>query len=103
MLFRSGLFGSGLSRPLSGIYLNVVEKINSSGIDVFSIDIPSGLFGEDNSKNNLHTIIKAKYTYTFQFPKLSFFLSENESFVGEYFILDIGLHPNILKKIDTPS
>ena len=88
-----GLFGSGLNKPLEGGFAAVVKYINSSPCTVVSIDIPSGLFGEDNSENNGDNIIAADYTYTFQFPKLSFLFSENESFVGKVEVLDIGLHP----------
>ena len=88
-----GLFGSGLNMPLEGGFASVVKYINSSPCTVVSIDIPSGLFGEDNSENNNDNIITANYTYTFQFPKLSFLFSENESFVGKVEVLDIGLHP----------
>ena len=68
-----GLFGSGLNRPLEGLFAQIVKKINESETSVYAIDIPSGLFGEDNKHNNLESIIKADYTFTFQTPKLSFF------------------------------
>jgi NAD(P)H-hydrate epimerase len=92
-----GLFGSGLSRPIGGFFAEIIRRINNSRADVFSIDIPSGLFGEDNRNNNPETIIKAKYTFSFQFPKLSFLLPENESYVGSWRILDIGLHPQAME------
>jgi len=97
-----GLFGSGLNRPLEGGFASVVKYINSSSCTVVSIDIPSGLFGEDNSENNNDHIIAADYTYTFQFPKLSFLFSENESFVGKIEVLDIGLNPEKLNTTTTP-
>ena len=97
-----GLFGSGLTRPLEGLPAEIVKKINQSGCEVLAIDIPSGLFGEDNSNNNRDAIIKATHTLSFQFPKLSFFFPENESFVGEWHVLDIGLHPEAIKKTETP-
>ena len=37
------LFGSGLTRPLKGIYKEAAEWINSSTKTVVSIDVPSGL------------------------------------------------------------
>ena len=88
-----GLFGSGLNKPLEGGFASIVKQINASPCTVVSIDMPSGLFGEDNTENTVDTIVKADYTYTFQFPKLSFLFPENESFTGKVEVLDIGLHP----------
>lgn len=87
------IFGSGLSRPAEGLPAEIIKKINNSGATVVSVDIPSGLFGEDNTGNNMKSIARADYTLTLQFPKLSFFFAENQHFVGEYHILPIGLHP----------
>jgi len=96
-----GLFGSGLNRPLSGGYAAVVDYINKSDAVVVSIDIPSGLFGEDNRLNMPDCIIKADYTYTFEFPKLAFLLPENEAFVGKWKVLPIGIHPDIIEQTKT--
>lgn len=68
-----GLFGSGLNRPLTGGFAAMVNYINQSEAEVVAIDIPSGLFGEDNRKNDSEAIIKASLTLTFGFPKLAFF------------------------------
>jgi len=87
------IFGSGLTRPAEGFPAQVISKINNSGAIVVSVDIPSGLFGEDNTGNNMDSIVRADHTLTLQFPKLSFFFAENQHFVGEYHILPIGLHP----------
>ncbi len=96
-----GLFGSGLNRPLEGVFADVVSIINRIEATVFSIDIPSGLFGEDNRHNNPDTIVRADYTFSFQFPKLAFLLPENESFVGKYSVVDIGLHPQALQNFSS--
>lgn len=98
-LVIDALFGSGLSRPLDGIAASMVRHINQSNVKVISIDIPSGLMGEDNTGNIRDNIIKADRTLTFQFPKLSFLFPENEIFIGELRILDIGLHPNAISAI----
>lgn len=97
-----GLFGSGLNRPLTGGFAAVVNYINQSDATVVSIDIPSGLFGEDNRKNDTESIIKANLTLTFGFPKLAFLLPENRFYVGEWKILDIGTHPGAIESIETP-
>lgn len=96
-----GLFGSGLTRSLEGGFAAVVNYINESDAQVVSIDIPSGLFGEDNKENNPSAIIKADMTLTFSFPKLAFFLSDNAPFIGEWKVLDIGLHPDAIDETDT--
>jgi len=95
-----GLFGTGLSRPLSGIYSEAVGWINNSGKTVVSIDIPSGLEGEEN-KDLSQPIVKADYTFSLQFPKLSFFFAENESFVGKWEIIEIDIHPEAIRREPT--
>jgi NAD(P)H-hydrate epimerase len=102
VLVIDGIFGSGLTRPLRGLPEKAVARINASGAAVVAIDVPSGLFGEDNTENDPEKILKADYTLTFQFPKLSFFFPENEAFTGEWVVLDIGLHPDIIAATPTP-
>lgn len=92
-LVIDGLFGSGLNKPLSGGFASLVKYINTTPSDVVSIDLPSGLMCEDNGYNIRNHIIRATLTLTLQQPKLSFFFPEYQEFIGEYRILDIGLHP----------
>jgi len=96
-----GLFGSGINRPLEGGFAAVVEYINESEATVVSIDIPSGLFGEDNRTNNPDSIIRADLTFTFGFPKLAFLLPENAAYTGVWKVLDIGLHPVAIDEMET--
>lgn len=96
-----GLFGSGLSAPLSGGFAAVVRYLNATNAPIVSIDIPSGLMGENNTDNNPENIIHAKYTFSLQLPKLAFILPENEDIVGEWKLLDIGLNEEILEDKDT--
>lgn len=93
-----GLFGSGLTRKLEGLPKQLVVHLNNSGAEIISIDIPSGLFGEDNEGNDVEAIIKASYTLTFQLPKLSFLLPENELYVGKWEVLPIGLDEDFIDK-----
>ncbi|UCG28955.1 MAG: NAD(P)H-hydrate dehydratase [Bacteroidales bacterium] len=100
-LLVDGLFGSGLSRPLDGFPAEVVRSINKHEGEIIAIDIPSGLMGEDNSGNKRSNIVNATITLTFQFPNLSFFYAENEIFVGEWHLLPIGLHQDIIRELQT--
>lgn len=97
-LVIDGLFGSGLNRPLGGGFAAVVRYINASPAHIVSLDVPSGLFCEDNSVNISQHIVHAEVTLTLQLPKLAFFFPENQQFIGEYQVLDIGLHPKGLEQ-----
>lgn len=97
-----GLFGSGLNKPLTGGFATVVRYINSSSATVVSIDMPSGLMGEDNTFNDKSTIIRADLTLSLQLPKLAFFFAENAEYVGEWELIDIGLSEEGMDEIVTP-
>lgn len=96
------LFGTGLSKPVEGLAKEVIRSVNRSRAQVISIDIPSGLSGEDNSHNDPENIIKANHTLSFQFPKLAFMFPENERYTGEWTLLPIGLHPEAVTHTPSP-
>ncbi len=98
-LVIDALFGTGLSKPLSGGFAMLTKRINQSQATVVSIDVPSGLMCEDNTYNDTSTIIRATATLSIQLPKLAFLFAENQRFVGELTHLDIGLSEEGLKSI----
>lgn len=85
------LFGSGLNRPLSGLAAEVVRLLNALPCKKVAVDIPSGLFADMHTEGE--AVFKAHCTFSFQVAKLAFLLPENEQYVGEWHLLDIGLHP----------
>jgi NAD(P)H-hydrate epimerase len=93
------LFGSGLNRPLSGLYAALVKYINKHAFYVISIDIPSGMFIDASSLGN--PIVKATHTLTFQCMKLCFLIADNEPYFGKVHVLDIQLDATFLNTIDT--
>lgn len=95
------IFGSGLSRPAEGLAKNIIQKINSCSNEIVSIDVPSGLFCEDNSVNDKEAIIVADKILSFQFPKLSFLLPENAKWCNSFILLSIGLHHEFIKHTST--
>jgi len=97
-----GLFGSGLSRPLDGLAAHIINRLNQLTNTIIAIDIPSGLMGEDNSGNDPDKILRADFSLTFQFPKISFLFAENEQFVGDWEVLPIGLHKDGIDAEPTP-
>ncbi len=94
------IFGSGLSRETSGEFAKVINKINLSGNTVISVDMPSGLFGEDNTNNN-GAIVQANITYALQFPSISMLFAENHKFCGQIVAVPIGLSLDAIKSIDS--
>lgn len=96
-----GLFGTGLNKPLAGGFAAVVKYINASPSTVVSIDIPSGLMGEENTFNVPTHIIKADITLSLQLPKLAFFFAENVEFVGQWELLNIELSRQGMREIET--
>ncbi len=94
------LLGSGLSRPIEGLLKSVIERINRSEATVISVDMPSGLFA-DRTNQATDVIIKATHTVAFQLPKLAFVLPQNAEFVGDWHIVDIGLHKNFIQSAET--
>ena len=99
VIIIDGLFGSGLTRPLDGLAAEIVKKINQSHAQVISIDIPSGLMGEENSQPVLSAIVRASHTLTFQFPKISFLFPENYIYTGNVKVLPIGLSTEAMHQI----
>lgn len=93
------IFGIGLSKSPDEITESVIKHLNHSGKTRIAIDVPSGLFADSPTPPG--AILHAHYTYTFQVPKLAFFLSQNEVFVGEWKVLDIGLHPDYFEKVES--
>lgn len=96
-----GLFGSGLNKPLTGGFAAVVKYVNSSPATVVAIDVPSGLRGEENEAALSSCIVRARLTLTLQQPKLSFLFAENEPYVGEWQVLDIGLSRQGMEETET--
>lgn len=96
------IFGSGLNREPSGIPAEAIAAINHAPFVRISIDVPSGLYCDDNTNNSREHVVHANHTLTFQFPKLAFFFAENALFVGEFTVLDIGLHRLFLADVITP-
>ena len=97
------IFGSGLTKPFTGVIGDIVQLINETESITIAIDVPSGLFTDKCSTTEKSNIVKADYTLSFQFPKLAFLLPENELFVGNWEILDIGLSNDYIKSTKTKN
>lgn len=93
------IFGSGLNKPIQGFVVSIIHQINRNKI--IAVDVPSGLFCEDNSENNYNNVVKAQFTLTFQQPKLSMMFPQNNVYCGELVVLPIGIHPRFLDEVES--
>lgn len=92
------IFGSGLNRPLEGAYQTLILELNKAlGLKV-SIDIPSGLFADDNRDNDIPRVFNAQYTLSFQHPKLALMQVPGSELAGQTVVLDIGLDPEFYQE-----
>lgn len=100
-LVVDALFGTGLTRPISGGFAMVVKRINQSQATVVSIDVPSGLMCEDNAYNDPQAIVRATATLSIQLPKLAFLFPDNQPYVGRFTLLPIGLSEEGISQLPT--
>jgi NAD(P)H-hydrate epimerase len=94
------LFGSGLTRAVTGLHAEVINAINATvSTEVISVDIASGLFvDKPNETDDQGAIVNANSTISFQLPKLSFFIPENYQHVGHWQVVDIGLTQDFINQ-----
>lgn len=91
-----GIFGSGLSRGLTGVYAELIEYLNAENSVRIAIDIASGLFADQPAQG---AIFQPDFTISFQLPKLAFLLPENAAYVGEWQVVDIGLSTDFIDSV----
>lgn len=100
-LVIDALFGTGLNKSVGGLIAEVIHRINNSKATVIAIDMPSGLFADKTSLTADNSIVRAHHTLSFQLPKLAFMMPENEPYVGQFHLLDIGLNSDFIANADT--
>ena len=83
------LFGIGLNRKVKGMYKNIIKKVNKSKQYVISIDIPSGING--NNGKIMAEAIKANSTYTLHAKKIGLTINSGMKYSGKVSIINIGI------------
>ncbi len=83
------LFGTGLTRPLTGFYEELVNSINLTSALIASVDIPSGLSGD--TWEIIGTCVDADLTVTFGRPKYPHIMFPARKMCGEVAVADISI------------
>ena len=99
------LFGTGLTRPLEGVYLKVIEhlsmlreardRVSDARPLMLSIDIPSGLNADKATP--IGPSVEADLTVTFTAAKPANVLSPACNFGGELIVADIGSPSSLIE------
>ncbi|OYT72436.1 MAG: bifunctional ADP-dependent NAD(P)H-hydrate dehydratase/NAD(P)H-hydrate epimerase [Chloracidobacterium sp. CP2_5A] len=100
-LYIDALFGTGLGRGLEGMFVRVVEHINSARqyIPVCALDLPSGLAADLPHPVGVHVV--ADLTVTFTAPKIANVLPPAGQVNGALRVVDIGSPKSLVRA--TPS
>lgn len=83
------IFGTGLSRRPEGAFATWIESINSSGLPVIAIDVPSGL--DADTGYAYAPTVQAKSTVTLGLPKPGLLAGDGPRLAGEVWVADIGV------------
>ena len=100
-LLVDALFGTGLSRALSGAAAECARRAKKARTPLVALDMPSGV--ECDSGAIVGEAFRASRTLTFFRAKRGQHLMPGRGFCGEVEVLDIGIHNDVLEKIKPQS
>jgi NAD(P)H-hydrate epimerase len=93
------VFGTGLARDVEGVYRKAIELINASDRTVFSLDIPSGVNGDNGQP--MGCAVEADHTITFGLPKTGNLLFPGHKLGGTLHLSHIGFPPSLYERLRT--
>lgn len=88
-----GLLGTGITRPVTGLYAEVIDALNASGKPVVSLDIASGVNGDTGQV--MGGAVQATHTVTFGLPKAGNLLFPGYAQGGHLWVTQIGFAPEL--------
>lgn len=88
-LVIDALLGTGINGPVKDHYAALIGVINTAGVPVLSVDIPSGLNAD--SGRIMGDCVRAAVTVTFPVPKRGMFLKDGPAVCGMIVVRDLGV------------
>lgn len=91
------IFGTGLKEEVRGLYAEAIEAMNSSGLPIVAVDIPSGLDADHGRP--LGVAVRAAQTVTLGYPKRGLVTYPGLTYAGEVLNAEIGIHPKAVEEV----
>ncbi len=88
-LLVDAILGTGIKSEVRGLYAQVISAMNSSGLPIVSVDLPSGL--DSDRGTPLGTTIRAAMTVSLGYAKLGAVIYPGIDWVGDLVVADIGI------------
>jgi NAD(P)H-hydrate epimerase len=96
-LIVDSIFGTGMSREIQGIFAKVIIAINEMADMVLSVDLPSGINGNDG--HVLGVAVEADKTVALVIPKVGNIMFPGSDYNGELIIKGIGVPDMIIEQV----
>jgi NAD(P)H-hydrate epimerase len=95
-LFIDAMLGTGLTRPVSGLFEEAIHLLNdhTNGHPVISVDIPSGIASDSNDV--IGPAVRANLTVTFTAPKIGNIFPPAADLCGDLVVASIGSPEELL-------
>lgn len=91
------LLGTGLTKPVEGIYSDIIGAINAAGAPVLAVDLPSGINADTGAV--MGVAVTAAVTITFALPKLGLLLHPGAARAGRVIVVDIGIPQDAVDRL----
>jgi NAD(P)H-hydrate epimerase len=88
-LIVDALLGTGMRGAATGAVAAAIEAVNTAGLPVCALDLPSGL--PSDGEPAAGPVVRARMTVTFGLPKLGLYLPAGAAHAGHVEIADLGV------------
>lgn len=91
------MLGTGLERPLGGVWLDATLAINACGCPVLAVDVPTGLLADSGHVPG--TAVRANLTVTFIGRKQGLFTGLGPDYAGAVCFDDLGVPADVHARV----
>lgn len=96
-LVVDALLGTGVDRPVEGLWCSAIQAINASARPVLAVDIPSGLQSDTGALAGVAT--RAAHTVTFIGRKVGLFTGVAADHCGEIHFADLAVPDSVMARV----